>query len=147
MPVELHIDSLPFRLMLKHLFAGRATAGTALGFVFAMSIPCITHAQDQQYPPPGQGQYQYPPPGQGQYQYPPPPQGQYQYPPSAYAEPVAPPGAIWVGEPGECLYAEGAVYWCAPGVVFAGFPVGWDFGRYPFVSLAPGIVVDPIWFG
>ena len=57
------------------------------------------------------------------------------------------PGAVWVGDPGECLYANGAVYWCAPGVVFGGFPIGWDFGRYPVVSLAPGIVVDPIWFG
>jgi hypothetical protein len=110
------------------------------------------------YPPPAQGQYGYPPPAQDQYGYPPPPQGQYGYPPpapgqydypppSAYGEPVAPPGAVWVGGPGECLYSNGAVYWCAPGVVFSGFPVGWDFGRYPVVSIAPGIIVDPIWFG
>jgi hypothetical protein len=156
MPVEIHIDTLPIRPMLKRLFAGRATAGAALGLVVAMSMPCMTQAQEQQYPPPPpQGQYQYPPQAQGQYaypppgqyQYPPPPQEQYPYPPPAYAEPVAPPGAVWVGDPGECLYAAGAVYWCAPGVVFGGFPAGWDFGRYPVVSFAPGIVVDPIWIG
>jgi len=60
---------------------------------------------------------------------------------------VAPPGAVWVGAPGECLYGNGAVYWCAPGVVFSGFPVGWDFARYPVRVFAPGIIVDPIWFG
>jgi hypothetical protein len=169
MSPETHIDTIRFRLMLKWLFAGRATAGAALGLAVAMSIPCIARAQDQypppaqeqypypppaqgqyQYPPPAQGQYPYPPPGQGQYQYPPPAQGQYPYPPPAYAQPVvpvAPPGAVWVGEPGECLYGVRAVYWCAPGVVFTGFPVGWDFGRYPVLSIAPGIVVDPIWFG
>jgi hypothetical protein len=139
MSPETQIDTIRFRLMLKWLFAGRATAGAALGLAVAMSIPCIAGAQDQ-YPPPAQEQYPYPPPAQGQYQYPPP----------AYAQPVvpvAPPGAVWVGEPGECLYGARAVYWCAPGVVFTGFPVGWDFGRYPVVSIAPGIVVDPIWFG
>jgi hypothetical protein len=117
----------------------RATAGAALGLAFAMSIPFVARAQDQ-----------YPPPAQGQYPYPPPEQGQYTYPPPAYAQPVvpvAPPGAVWVGGPGECLYGAGAVYWCAPGVVFTGFPAGWDFRRYPVASIAPGILVDPIWFG
>jgi hypothetical protein len=108
-------------------------------------------AQDQYgYPPPAQGQYGYPPPAQGQYGYPPPVQGQYDYPPSSVygdAFPEAPPGAMWVGGPGECLYSNGTVYWCAPGVVFTGFPVGWDFGRYPVVSIAPGIIVDPVWWG
>lgn len=144
---------------MKNLLVSACIAAT-------LSIPSIASAQDQ-YPPP-QGQYQYPalpegqyPPPPAQYQYPPPAQygypsaqGQYQYPPQAqygyappvYAEPVAPPGAVWVGEPGECLYAAGSVYWCAPGVVFTGFPAGWDFGRYPVVSMAPGIVLDPIWF-
>lgn len=127
-------------------------------------ISSIASAQDQ-YPPqaPGQDQYapppppdQYPPPAQGQYQYPPP--AQYAYPPpaqygypavDAYGEPLAPAGAAWVGPPGECLYSYAArmVYWCAPGVVFPGFPVGWDFFRYPVVSFAPGIIVDPDWYG
>jgi hypothetical protein len=38
------------------------------------------------------------------------------------------------------------VYWCAPGVVFTGFPDDWDYARYPVVSVAPGIVLDQIWF-
>lgn len=154
MPLKTQTDTLRFRTTLNRLFARKAIAGTALGLVFAVSVPYIACAQDQ-YPPPPQGQYQYPPAPQGQYPYPPPqaqypyppPQAQYPYPPPAYAEPVAPPGAVWVGEPGECLYANGAVYWCAQGVVFPGFPVGWDFARYPVVSIAPGIVLDPIWFG
>lgn len=112
-----------------------------------LSVPSIAWAQYQyppQYPPPAQ--YQYPPPAQYQYPYPPPPQYGYP-PPQAYAEPVAPAGAVWVGEPGECLYAAGTVYWCAPGVVFTGFPAGWDFARYPVAGIEPGIVVDPEWFG
>ena len=155
---------------MKILLVSACIAAATLG------IPLIACAPDQYPPPPGQygppppdqGQYQYPPaqgqygpppvqygyppPAQGQYQYPPPaqygyPPPQYGYPPpQAYAEPVAPPGAVWVGEPGECLYAAGAVYWCAPGVVFTGFPAGWDFGRYPVVSIEPGILLDPIWF-
>lgn len=156
MPLETHIDAV-------RLFARKAAAGAALGLVFAVTVPYIAWAQDQ-YSPPPQGQYQYPPPAQGQSypppaqgQYYPPPQGQYYpppegqyYPPPDYAQPVvpvAPPGSVWVGEPGECLYANGAVYWCAPGVIFTGFPVGWDYARYPVVSIAPGIVLDPIWFG
>jgi hypothetical protein len=167
MPLEIRIDTLRFRLILKRLFARKATAGVALGFVFAVSVPHITVGQEQ-YPPPPDGQYQYPPPPaqypnppappDGQYQYPPPqaqypyppPQAQYPYPPPNDAQPafpVAPPGATWVGEPGECLYANGAVYWCAPGVIFTGLPAGWDYARYPVVSIAPGIVLDPIWFG
>jgi hypothetical protein len=39
------------------------------------------------------------------------------------------------------------VYWCAPGVVFDGFPPGWDFAAYPVYSFGPDIIVDPIWFG
>ena len=127
-----------------------------------LGIPSIAWAQDQYgYPAPPQGQYapppgQYPPPAQGQYQYPPP--AQYAYPPppaygyppaDAYGEPIAPPGAVWAGPPGECLYsyATQSVYWCAPGVVFTGFPVGWDYRRYPIVSFGPGIVLDQVWFG
>jgi hypothetical protein len=97
--------------------------------VFALSFSANALAQDQYPPPPPQA-----PPGA----YP-------EYPP-AYPEPVAPPGAVWVGAPGECLYGNGAVYWCAPGVVFSGFPVGWDFARFPVTVFAPGIVVDPLWF-
>jgi len=155
MSTESQPGTCRFTIMSSRLLAG--TVAVALGVIFAVSVPYGARAQDQYpAPPPPQGQYQYPPP-QGQYAYPPqapgqypypqPTPGQYPYPPPAYAEPVAPPGAVWVGQPGECLYANGAVYWCAPGVVFPGFPVGWDFARYPIVSIAPGIVVDPIWFG
>lgn len=151
MPLETNIDTVRFVLMLNRLFARKAAAGAALGLVFAVTVPYIAWAQDQYSPPPQEGQYQYPPP-QAQYPYPPPqaqypnppPQAQY-YPPPEY--PVPPPGAMWVGEPGECLYANGVVYWCAPGVVFTGFPVGWNYARYPVVSIGPGIVLDPIWFG
>jgi hypothetical protein len=102
---------------------------------FALSFSASAFAQDQYPPPPPQA----PPPGA----YPAPPQA---YAEPAYPEPVAPPGAVWVGAPGECLYGNGSVYWCAPGVVFSGFPVGWDFGRYPVSVFGPGIIVDPIWF-
>ncbi|MDE2474930.1 MAG: hypothetical protein KGO48_07785 [Alphaproteobacteria bacterium] len=141
MPFETNIDSVRFGLIINRLFARKAAAGAALGLLFAVSAPYVARAQDQ-YSPPPQEQYQYPPP-QAQYPYP-PPQAQY-YPPPEY--PVPPPGAMWIGEPGECLYANGVVYWCAPGVIFTGFPVGWNYARYPVVSVAPGIVLDPIWFG
>jgi hypothetical protein len=101
-------------------------------------------AQGQYGYPPAQGQYGYPP-AQGQYEYP-SPEGQYGYPPETAYDQAAPPGSVWVGGPGECLYSGGAVYWCAPGVVFTGFPAGWDYARYPVASIAPGIAVDPIWF-
>jgi len=114
-----------------------ATLPAIPALILALSFPASTFAQDQYPPPPPQA----PPPGA----YPPPP-GDYPAPPPAYPEPVAPPGAVWVGAPGECLYGNGAVYWCAPGVVFSGFPVGWDFARFPVTVFAPGIVVDPIWF-
>ena len=119
--------------------------------VLALGFSAGAFAQDQYAPPPqaqGPGAY-YPAPQPG---YPPPAPAYPQapgYPPPAYAEapaPVAPPGAVWVGAPGECLYANGSVYWCAPGVVFSGVPVGWDFGRCPVNVFAPGIVVDPFWF-
>jgi hypothetical protein len=97
--------------------------------VFALSFSSSAFAQDQYPPPPPQA-----------------PPGAYAEQPPAYPEPVAPPGAVWVGAPGECLYGNGSVYWCAPGVVFTGFPVGWDFGRYPVSVFGPGIIVDPIWF-
>lgn len=142
MPFETNIDTVRFGLIINRLFARKAAAGAALGLVLAVSVPYMASAQDQYSPPPPEGQYQYPPP-QAQYPYP-PPQAQY-YPPPEY--PVPPPGAVWVGEPGECLYANGVVYWCAPGVIFTGFPVGWNYARYPVVSVAPGIVLDPIWFG
>jgi hypothetical protein len=105
--------------------ASLATSALAL----VLNFSAAAFAQDQ-YPPP-------------------PPPGAYAAPPPAYPEPpapVAPPGAVWVGAPGECLYGNGAVYWCAPGVVFSGFPVGWDFVRFPVNFFAPGIVVDPFWF-
>lgn len=132
---------------MKNLLVSACIAAT-------LSIPSIAWAQDQ-YAPPPPAQYPYPPPAPGQYapppaqyQYPPPAQYGYPYPPpQAYAEPVAPAGAVWVGPPGECLYAAGAVYWCAQGVIFPGFPAGWDFARYPVVNIAPGIVIDPIWYG
>jgi len=98
--------------------------------IFALGFAANAFAQDQYPPPPPQA----------------PPPGDYPAPPPAYPEPVAPPGAVWVGAPGECLYGNGSVYWCAPGVVFSGFPVGWDFGRYPVSVFGPGIIVDPIWF-
>ena len=145
----------------------RAVACAALGVAFGMVFSAPSSAQSdyqtqspppQAYPPP-QG-YQPPPQGyppQG-YQAPqgyPPPQG-YQaqgyppppgyYPPAPAYEPP-PPGAVWVGAPGQCLYGNGAVYWCAPGVVFDGFPPGWDYARFPVLSFGPGIIVDPIWFG
>ena len=122
-------------LRIKETSRSCATASLAIpALVFALSFSANAFAQDQYPPPPPQA----------------PPPGAYPGYPPAYAEPpapVAPPGAIWVGAPGECLYGNGSVYWCAPGVVFSGFPVGWDFGRFPVNVFAPGIVVDPIWFG
>ena len=101
---------------------------------------------DQAYPaqPPG-----YPPP-QGyaspQGYPPPPPQDAYAAPPPVYDGPPAPPGAVWVGAPGECLYGNGTVYWCAPGVVFSGFPAWWDYARFPVAGFGVGIAVDPVWY-
>jgi hypothetical protein len=95
-------------------------------------------AQPPAYPPQGyQSPQAYPPP---------PPQDAYAAPPPAYDGPPAPPGAVWVGAPGECLYGNGMVYWCAPGVVFSGFPAWWDYARYPVAGFGVGIVVDPVWY-
>ncbi len=136
--------------------------------LLAMGFSAGAFAQEQYAPPPqpqgppgayypGQQPGGYPPPAPGYQQqapaYPQQPPAYPQapgYPPPAYDDasaPPAPPGAVWVGAPGECLYANGSVYWCAPGVVFSGFPAWWDFGRYPVVGFGAGIIVDPIWFG
>jgi hypothetical protein len=111
-----------------NLGVGKAMTMAALGLAFVLGAAGAASAQT---PPPSD--------------YPPPPPGYA--PPPVYAEPVAPPGAIWVGAPGQCLYGNGQVYWCAPGVVFDGFPPGWDFVRFPVFGFGPAIIVDPIWFG
>jgi hypothetical protein len=156
---------------------GRVAGGAALSLVLALGGASHAFAQSDYPPPPGQAPqaYQAPPPGYQAPQGYPPPQGYPQpqgypaqqgypppqgypapqgyppppgYPPQAYAEELPPPpGAIWVGGPGQCLYGNGVVYWCAPGVVFDGFPPTWDFARYPVLSIGAGIIVDPIWFG
>jgi len=131
----------------RRVFA-KAVSSTALALVFVLGAAAPSLAQ-YDYPPPAQAA---PPPSA--YQAPPPayPAAPPAYPALAPAYPApapvypAPPGAVWVGAPGECLYGNGAVYWCAPGVVFSGFPVGWDFARFPVVTIASGIIVDPIWF-
>ncbi len=167
MPHKAQSAASAVRPAVLHSGRGAAVAALALAFAGTMLSPALAQEQYQAAPPPDQyqnapppGQYQYPPP-QAQYQNPPPqyqnapppgqyPPQQYQYAPAPsaeYAEPVAPPGAIWVGAPGECLYGNGSVYWCAPGVVFTGFPAWWDFARYPVYGFGAGIVVDPIWFG
>jgi hypothetical protein len=127
------------RLTRIALGLGRTAVGFGLAFVWGVSP--LSFAQNYQYQAaPNQAPPDYPPPAA----YPSPPGYP---PPPAYAEaPPPPPGAVWVGAPGQCLYGNGQVYWCAPGVVFDGFPPEWDFVRFPVLAFGPEIIVDPIWF-
>jgi hypothetical protein len=111
--------------------------------MLAACIPTHALAQNYQYQA---APYQGPPAYPQAPAYPPPPGYP---PPPAYDEPPAPPpppGAVWVGAPGQCLYGNGMLYWCAPGVVFDGFPPGWDFAAFPVYGFGPEIIVDPFWF-